>query len=743
MPGIKTTDTGYAAFRDKQAAIMKRKREAGFEIGQLPPVADPIRKADARQSLQVFNEIYLTRFFTDEKTGRFWPWSKTHIDLMDMIERAVWDSEQDAIMMPRGSGKTSHIKAGAIWGILYGYISWLCVLAATAPLAYKIIASLQMILETNELLLADFPEAIFPIMALERNALRARKQTYLGKLTRIIYNEAEIVFPDIPGSPCAQAIITSTGLEGSGIRGQVKSLPDGSQRRPTFAFIDDAQTRESAKSEMQTADRIDLLDGDVLQMGPPGSPIAAMLAGTVIRRGDAMDKIAESPKWESIRRPMLTSMPLHWRETPPDVPHENWWDMYADLMKTKKTNQARNLYAEHRPTGDRAGCLEILDEQRPCKVCEQRSVCMDAEAVTYWRHRKYPKDLSPIQTAMNIAILTPRVFASEMQQQPLEIKLQNSKITPAQMVQKVNGLDREHVPPDATVLSVGVDVHMDILYFVVVAWEPDFTGYVLHYGTFPEQPVKWFLQSNPPRTLSAMYREEHNSGAGAGSGSSDEDGIIAWGLERLCGTLLKHEFERHMAGNVMPVQADIMLVDRGYKPKLIYLVRRKLATPIMRAALGIPISPTNKPIDAYTKKPGWKIGDNWYIPNVRGTREYPHVCVDTSEWKYRLHSALCLQPGAAGSLSLFGTASTMSDHEPFASHVAGSEFDLAPVVNGRQRHQYKPLPGGPDNHWLDTLVHAAVGASIMGCKFPEESRGEIIQPTGPRKFLTLAEMKSR
>lgn len=736
MPGMKITDRGYAAFRDKQAAIMKRKREAGFEIGQLPPVANPIRKAEARQSLRAFNEIYLTRFFTDEKTGRFWPWSQTHIDLMRMIEDAIFEGEQDAIMMPRGSGKTSHIKAGAIWGILYGYISWLCVLAATAPLAYKIIAAMQMILETNELLAADFPEAIFPIMALERNALRARKQTYFGKLTRIIYNEGEIVFPDIPGSPCAQAIITGTGLEGSGIRGQVKSLPNGSQRRPTFVFCDDPQTRESAKSEMQTADRIALLDSDVLQMGPPGSPISAMLAGTVIRRGDAMDKIAESPKWESIRRRMLLSMPLHWRDTPPDVPRENWWDMYADLMLNKKTSQARSLYAEHRPTGDRVGCLEILDEPRPCKVCEQRSVCMDAEAVTYWKYRQYPKDLSPIQTAMNIAILTPDVFASEMQQQPLEIRLQNSKITPAQMVQKVNGLAREHVPPDATVLSIGVDVGQEILHYVVAAFEPDFTGYVTRYGTFPEQPVKWFLKSNPPRPLSSVYREEVG-------GNSDEDGIIAWGLERLCGTLLKHEFERHMAGSITPVQADIMLVDRGYKPRIIYLVRRKLGTPIMRASLGLPLPVTAKPIDAYQKKPGWRIGDNWYIPNIKNTREYPHVCVDTNEWKCRIHSALCLQPGSAGSLSLYGTAATMSDHEPFAAHVAGSEYDLAPVVNGRQRHQYKVLPGGPDNDWLDALMHAAVGASIMGCKFPEEAKGEIVNPAGPRKFLTLAEMKGQ
>lgn len=713
---------------------MARKRETGREIGSMPPVADPIRKADARQSLQMFNEIYLKNFFTDEGTGLFWPWSKTHVELMESIERTVFNGEQLAVMMPRGSGKTSHIKAGTLWAILYGYVPWLCILACTADQAKKVANSIKMIIETNPLLAKDFPEAIWPIKKLENNALRSRMQTYLGIQTRIIYNADEIVFPDIPGSACAQSRITWTGLEGSAIRGEVRSLPDGTQRRPSCVLIDDPQTPESAKSEMQTADRIALLESDVLQMGPPGARLAVLLAGTVIRRGDAMDKVSESPKWNTIRRPMLISLPLHWRDTPADVPHENWWEMYSDLMKTKKIKQAKAMYAEHRPSGERVGCLDILDEPRPCKSCEQRNFCMDAEAIAYWKYRQYPDDLSPIQTAMDIAIFTPAVFAAEMQQQPLEIKLQNSKITPAQMVQKVNGLPREHVPPDATVLTIGVDVGQEILHYVVAAWEPDFTGCVLHYGTFPEQPVKWFLKSNPPRKLSAAYREEFGSAA-------DEDGVVAWGLERLCGTLLKHEFQRHMAGSATPVQADIMLVDRGYKPNIIYLVRRKLGTPIMRASLGIPLSPTQKPIDSYQKKPGWKIGDNWYIPNVRGTREYPHVCIDTSEWKHRIHSALCLQPGAAGSLSLFGTAATMSDHEPFASQVAGSEFDVAPVVNGRQRHQYKVVPGGPDNDWLDALVHAAVGASIMGCRFPEESKSSPSVAVGPRKFLTLAEMR--
>jgi hypothetical protein len=41
-----------------------------------------------------------------------------------------------------------------------------------------------------------------------------------------------------------------------------------------------------------------------------------------------------------------------------------------------------------------------------------------------------------------------------------------------------------------------IDVHDDLLYYCVVAWADDFTGYVIDYGTFPEQIRKRFSKSD-------------------------------------------------------------------------------------------------------------------------------------------------------------------------------------------------------------------------------------------------------
>ena len=537
----------------------------------------------------------------------------------------------------------------------------------------------------------------------------------------------EIVLPNIPGSRCAGSMVTATGLEGSGIRGQVRVLADGTQLRPDLVFIDDPQTDESAHSAFQTDDRLKLLGGAVLEMGPPGVPLAALMAVTVIENGDVGDTVLKDPRWNGIRSPMLVKFPVHMSATPADIPHADHWDRYADLLRSGRTDDATEFYAAHRCLPE---CEGILDRPRPCLPCPIRADCMDADAMVSWQQRKYPADLSPVQHAMDRHIRNPILFAAEMQQQPISAQMAGARITPAQVIQRVSGLPMCHVPADATVITAGVDVHDELLYWVVCAWEDDFTGQVIQYGTLPEQPVRWFLQASPPRPLSREFPGQ------------DKDGVIQSGLERLCGVMLKHEFEKHAGGSVASMSIEQMLVDSGYKPTLVYNVRRKLASPIMQASKGMALRATNKPIASFQRKRGWKFGDDWYVPSVRGTREYPHVCIDTNAWKSFVHRALSVAPGTRGALTLYGTPVTAGDHEAFAEQVAASEYFTEVFAHGRVVNEYKQMPHRPDNHWWDCLVLCAVGASMRGCKPPVQAKAAQRSSGGPakRQVKSLAEM---
>ena len=62
-------------------------------------------------------------------------------------------------------------------------------------------------LDGNDLLLADFPEVVFPIQSLDGIANRCYGQLYRGDRTHIGWTAREVVLPTMPGSPASGAVI--------------------------------------------------------------------------------------------------------------------------------------------------------------------------------------------------------------------------------------------------------------------------------------------------------------------------------------------------------------------------------------------------------------------------------------------------------------------------------------------------------------------------------------------------------
>ena len=140
-------------------------------------------------------------------------------------------------------------------------------------------------------------------------------------------------------------------------------------------------------------------------------------------------------------------------------------------------------------------------------------------------------------------------------------------------------------PRNYAVLSAGrlvgafsfVDVHNKLLYYCVCAWQEDFTGFVIDYGTFPEQTERVFALDGSRRTLGRAF-------PGAGP-----DGAIQAGLEKLVSSYLATDFRR---GTGL-MRIDRLLVDMGYKPGIVAAVKHKAggSWPCGRsAATSMPIS---------------------------------------------------------------------------------------------------------------------------------------------------------
>ena len=160
---------------------------------------DPDRKARAAADFRFFCTTYLPRVF-------YLQWSADHLRAIEKIERAVREGGLFAHAMPRGSGKTVIAEAACLWAVLTGARPFVCLVAASAERAVELLGVLKTWLETNDLLLEDWPEVVYPIRKLGRIVNRQKGQTYKGEATRIEWNTDRVVLPIIPGSAASGAV---------------------------------------------------------------------------------------------------------------------------------------------------------------------------------------------------------------------------------------------------------------------------------------------------------------------------------------------------------------------------------------------------------------------------------------------------------------------------------------------------------------------------------------------------------
>jgi hypothetical protein len=110
---------------------------------------------------------------------------------------------------------------------------------------------------------------------------------------------------------------------------------------------------------------------------------------------------------------------------------------------------------------------------------------MDASAIVANPHRYTPGELSALQFCFNeVARTDVESVATELDNNPPEeVVLIESGITPHRIQKKVNGLARETIPPECTLLTEGIDVLKVALHWAVRAWSASGNGWaMIDYG---------------------------------------------------------------------------------------------------------------------------------------------------------------------------------------------------------------------------------------------------------------------
>src|SRR5580765_2011555 len=226
---------------------------------------------------------------------------------------------------------------------------------------------------------------------------------------------------------------------------------------------------------------------------------------------------------------------------------------------------------------------------------------MDAGARVAWEARHDPGELSAIQNAMNLFYDRGEdAFWSEFQNRPRKPDVaRGDDLTPDKVMARINRYARSRVPIACTRITSMIDVQATLLYYAVAAWQDDFTGYVIDYGSFPDQKRPYFTLRD------AKVRLADKVGARTLEGQLEE------GCKWLISVLARHEWARDDGANM---RIERMLIDANWGPSTdtIYKVCTETEfASIVTPSHGIYIGAKSKPMSQYDNRPGDRTGLNW------------------------------------------------------------------------------------------------------------------------------------
>ena len=665
--------SGARSYEDRRNAERDRQAEqslAGRDIGPLPEVVNPDRKAACERNFQLFCESYFPETYA-------LAWSPDHLKVIEKIETAVLRGGLFALALPRGSGKTTITESAALWSMLYGHREFVVLIGATESAALELLDSLKTELEVNERLAEDFPEVCYPVAQLEGIANRCAGQLYKGERTRITWTSNEIVLPTVEGSRASGIIVRVAGITGR-IRGMKFKRSDGRNVRPSLVVIDDPQTSESAGSLEQTRKRVRVLAGDILGLAGPGQKISGIMPCTIIRPGDMADIILNRnthPDWNGEKTRMVYRFPTNMK----------LWEEYAEI-------RAEALRTE----GNFQKATEFYLANREA---------MDAGAEVSWEARFNHDEVSALQHAMNLKFQDEAAFQSEYQNDPLpDDTADDSLLSVDEICAKINGLARRRVPLKCDRLTMFVDVQKALLFYVVIAWAEDFTGAVIDYGSWPDQHRHEYSLADANPSIQTLFPK------------AGFEGALYAALSALTDECLGREWERE-DGAVLKIERALVDANWGQSTDVVYqFCRQSSHAGVILPSHGRYVGASSKPMTEYRKQQGDRLGFNWMIPNVAGKRAIRHVIYDTNYWKSFIHARLAVPVGDKGSLTLYGRIP--GAHQLFAEHLT-AEYRVKTQGRGRTVDEWKLKPQSHDNHFLDCVAGCAVCGSMLGASLPE------------------------
>lgn len=665
----------------------KRKQRALAKTVFVPECADRAR----REALERDDFAWL-RWYCGEL---FWyDFTPQQRAMIEAIRNAIIYGGDQALAASRGEGKTKLFERMLLKYTMSGAIKFAVLFAASGAMAENSLQSMRDEIERNERLCADYPEVCVPVRALEDTPNRAHYQLVTGKRhdngapyegvsSRFTWCGHEIIYPNVPGSPAAWGIIATRGLDAA-VRGLNKK-----NRRPEVVGIDDPDTEDTVRSIEQAQKLEERIDRGIAGLGGQQRGVARVML-TTLQRPECVSAWFTDPKrkpsWKGKRFRFLLARPERM----------DLWEEYIEKWRMGLQSGDEFCRAAHQFYLDNREAMEAGAEvANPHRFNSQ--LLPDGSQL----------EISALQRYFNeVARLGQDAVSTEYDNDPKDDTASADLLSADEIAKKVNGYARGLIPSDAQYLTAFIDVQGKLLYWAVMAWRQDFTGYVVDYGAWPGQRRAYFTLADAVPTIPDQC-------------SGGLEAQIHQALTALVDAMCGREWLVD-GGSAMKLGRVLIDANWGESTQTVYsFIRQSPHAAVLLPTHGRGVKASGSPIMAWPVQEGEQVGLNWRIR--RTTKKHApirHGVYDTNFWKSFLHTRLLVPLGDGGSVTLF--KADASTHRMLADHLH-AEYPVAVESQGRKVNEWEQRPNRPDNHFFDCLVGCCVAGSMVGCKLSTDT----------------------
>lgn len=656
------------------------KTEESQEIGPLPDIKDPARRARCKLDLFAFIDCYF-------REACWRGLSPYQVEMVTAFQEVILSGGKKARAVRRGGLKSTLARIATVWSVVYGHRKFVVLVGATDDKSNEHRDNVLKMIRVSKQLLEDFPELI-PLMMKRSSPKKGLRLD--GALLEVTAKDSRgcILFPEIAGIESSEARIAPYSMQSTDVSGLSFVDDRGRTIRPDLLVFDDVQTPQSAKSYMMTSNRENAITTTFMGLAALGATIACIMVCTVREANDLTVRFCDRklhPDWDGRMFPVLLSEPTDKQN----------WAIYGEKLRQGDTPEEGLAIAT-------AHYRDNLDS-------------MNAGGKVAWEDDKEDGYLTALQWCMTMSILQPEYFRCELQQKGSAPKSGTVQLIAEDLVKRLSNVERGFVPASASYLTAFVDSSDHVLWWMVCAWQKDFTGWVVDYGAWPDQGRQQFYKSDLQRTLEHELR-----------GASWEEAFV-----HAHGKLDAFLFQPWKIEGGGVRELDIVLKDwsdGGQKRLVESQVNGSVNKSRIRPSKGFAPKPGKKPLHLYgDAKRDRHTNSHWV---ERRTEPPINIQFDANHWKNHVARRLRVIASAPTGLMLPGTdeAALMLLAEHLTAEIA------KPIVyDGSPGVVYEAIPGR-DNDWFDCLVGCAVGASVLGCSIPGEvvalkERRKVVLPT--------------